>query len=714
VTDGPQDGEGNSIWDRLRRRKVVQWGLAYAAGTWGLLQGLQFLTEAFDWPSRVLKLGTVAALLGLPLAIALAWFRGERGAQRASRTELTVVTLLFLLGGGLFWYYQRSTPASDPLGPAASSLDPTATTPAADAGTSVAVLPFDNRSANADDAYFVDGIHDDILTQLSKVSALKVISRISVEQFRGTRLPIREIASQLGVRTILEGGVQRGGDRVRINVQLIDASTDAHLWAETYDRELTAENIFAIQSEVAQAIAGALKAALTQGEKARVEAVPTRNLEAWEAYQLGRQRMARRTPEGLREAQAFFEKAIGLDPKFARAYAGLADVHVLQYGYAGAPKQESMEKAERAAEQAMALDPNLAEAFASAGLIAATLGQAERAESMYRRAVSLDPNYAQARQWLAGLLDEEGRSQEAFQEYERALELDPLSLMLNQNIAMSLIELSRLDEAAARFRRIIEIDASFPLAYAGLAGLKAYDQGRVAEAIPFQEKAVSLSDSVMARCFLAGLYLDLGERARAATLLEPIGQRWPDAICDASTLSHLYKPGSPSAAEGDGSEVLRMARRVLESDPTNGAALALLRDADLATGHAESARARYAAAYPELVAGATPKIHFRNASIALDIVPVLLRTGAAGQATAVLDGLDEYRRKGPGQPRVERRFTDAVLLALRGDSAGALGALRDAQQAGWRGPGWRYVRDSDPAFDSIRNRPEFKAVFDEI
>jgi tetratricopeptide (TPR) repeat protein len=386
----------------------------------------------------------------------------------------------------------------------------------------------------------------------------------------------------------------------------------------------------------------------------------------------------------------------------------------MQYTYAGAPKQESVEKAERAAEQAMALDPNLAEAFASAGLIASTLGQAERAESMYRRAVSLDPNYAQTRQWLAGLLAEEGRSQEAFQEYERALELDPLSLMLNQNIAMSLIALSRLDEAAARFRKVIEIDASFPLAYIGLASLKAYEQGRVAEAIPLQEKALSLSDSVLARCFLAGLYLDLGERARAAQLLEPIGQRWPDAFCDASTLSGLYKPGGPSAARGDGSGVLRMARRVLESDPTNGAALALLRDADLATGHPEVARARYSTAYPELFAGTTPKIHFRNASIASDIVPVLLRTGETGQATTLLDRLDEYRRKGPGQPRVERRFTDAVLLALRGDSARALVALRDAQQAGWRGPGWRYVRDTDPGFDSIRNRAEFKAVFDEV
>jgi len=175
VTDGTDgtEGEREGIWDRLRRRKVVQWGIAYAAGAWGLLQGLQFVVDAFEWPNRVLKLGTVAALVGLPLVVAIAWFRGERGVQRVTRTELAVVTILFLLGGGLFWHYQRSTPATDPSGPAASSIESAATTPATDAGPSIAVLPFENRSAKEDDVFFVDGIHDDILTQLSKISALR-------------------------------------------------------------------------------------------------------------------------------------------------------------------------------------------------------------------------------------------------------------------------------------------------------------------------------------------------------------------------------------------------------------------------------------------------------------------------------------------------------------------------------------------------------------
>jgi len=171
------------------------------------------------------------------------------------------------------------------------------------------VLPFENRSKVEDEAFFVDGIHDDILTQLSKISALKVISRTSVERFRKTDLGVKQIAAQLGVNSVLEGGVQRAGNRVRINVQLIDAGTDAHLWAETYDRELTDENIFAIQTVLAAAIAGALKAALTPAEQARVAAVPTRNLAAWEAYQQGQQHVARRMSAGLIEAEKYYQKA---------------------------------------------------------------------------------------------------------------------------------------------------------------------------------------------------------------------------------------------------------------------------------------------------------------------------------------------------------------------------------------------------------------------
>ena len=206
------------------------------------------------------------------------------------------------------------------------------------------------------------------------------------------------------MRSILEGGVQRAGDRVRINVQLIDATTDAHMWAETYDRELVAANIFAIQTELAAAIAGALKASLTPGEQARAKVVPTQNLEAWEAYQLGKQRMAARSTPALADAETHLQKAIALDPKFALAYVGLADTLRLQTIYGGAPMNATLTRAERAASTALELDPNLAEGWTSSAGVASSRGQYDRAEQMFLKAIELNPNYATAYHWLSDVL----------------------------------------------------------------------------------------------------------------------------------------------------------------------------------------------------------------------------------------------------------------------------------------------------------------------
>ena len=344
MTDAPTEREGDGTWAKLRRRKVVQWGLAYAAGAWALLQVLGYLADAFHWPDFVKQVGAIGLAAGLPVVLVVAWYHGDRGQQRVSGAELAILSVLLALGGGALWLYgQRSAQAPVLLGPPAA---PTAAqgSPAApaDERPSVAVLPFENRSRLDDDVFFVDGIHDDILTQLSKVSALKVISRTSVEKFRDTQLSTKEIAEQLGATQILEGGVQRAGQRVRINVQLIDAATDAHLWAESYDRELTAASIFAIQTEVAAAISEALRATLTPAERKRVSAVPTRNLEAWEAFQLGRQRMANRTSAGLAESERFMQRATELDPDFALAHVGLADVLMLQQTYAGLPRDSGL------------------------------------------------------------------------------------------------------------------------------------------------------------------------------------------------------------------------------------------------------------------------------------------------------------------------------------------------------------------------------------
>jgi TolB-like protein/Flp pilus assembly protein TadD len=710
VTDAPPVREGEGAWAKLRRRKVAQWGLAYAAGAWGFLQGLQYVSDAFGWPAQLRQVAILGLLIGLPIVLVIAWYHGDRGEQRVTRTELAIVTLLFLLGGVLFWRYERGG-GTAPTTVAPATAGTPSTTATAAARPSIAVLPFENRSSSKNDAYFVDGIHDDILTQLAKVSAMKVISRTSVERFRDTRLPIKQIAQQLGVAKILEGGVQRAGDRVRITVQLIDASTDDHLWAETYDRELTAANIFAIQSEVATAIAEALNAALSPAEKSRAGAIPTRSLPAWEAYQLGTQRMAHRTGKGITEAEQFFQRAIALDPNFAGPYAGLTVAYVLQASRASAPFEASLQKADQAVATALRLDPNLAEAWAGSGMIAEARGQPSAAEQLYRRAIALNPNYATAYQWLSAALADQGRTEEARSALERAVELDPLSAIINENLANQLESLGRFADAEARYRKVIEIDPSMPYPYLEMGVLMAYGRNRFADAVTLVEKSVQLDpDNPWITLNLAQLYLDLGDDDGAERVIGQVRSRWPENEVVRTVTAII------AMLRGDGDAARKAATGLLALDAGNLYALAVLNVVDLQHGQFAAARARCASAVPGLFVPGAPRVDGSNWQSAILLATILQKTGEGVQANALLDRVDAYinttvRLGGSGFG-----ITDVEILALRGKKHEALSTLRAAERAGWRGGLWplRYYRDHDPSLDSIRNEPEFKAVFADI
>jgi TolB-like protein len=424
-----------SLITELKRRNVFRVAAAYGVVAWLLVEVASVVLPTFEAPGWVMKVFIFLVILGFPLALVMAWafeltpegIKREEDVERSSAQRrrhldipiiivLTLAVALFLIGR-FVW-----TDGDPELG-----ID----------RRSVAAIPFENLSGDEANIPFTSGVHDDLLMQLSKIGSIKTISRRSVLQYRDTTKTIPEIASELGVATILAGGVQRSGDRVRINVRLTDAATDEPLWAETYDRRLTAANIFAIQSEIATSIAEALRAKLTTGEQQRLDAVPTRNLEALDTYFLGKQLLEERNVRALQAAVEYFEQVIELDPDFALAWSGLADAYMILPEYSASVDLELVQqKSVAAAARALQLDPEIPEVLASMAwnrLIHDYDWAA--AEALLRQAIEIQSNNTSALHWLSHVLSWQGEHAEALQWANRAVGVDPLSSLMRMNLS---------------------------------------------------------------------------------------------------------------------------------------------------------------------------------------------------------------------------------------------------------------------------------------
>ena len=327
---------------------------------------------------------------------------------------------------------------------------------------SIAVLPFENLSRDPDNAYFADGIQEEILTRLSKIADLKVISRTSTQRYKSAPENLREIAQQLGVANILEGTVQKAADQVRVNVQLINARNDSHLWADKYDRKLT--DIFAVESEVAAKIANTLQAKLTGAEQTAIAVHPTENSEAHELYLRGRFYWNRWPGPDFDKSREYYEKALRLDPTYALAYAGLADYYGFAFGFGLLPPIEKWAKAEEDnARKALELDPTLGEAYNP--LAAVKLYHYRNwpeAEGDFRRGLELSPNFAEMHAHYAFCLVLFDRNDEAFSEMQRALALDPLSPRFRFASGRLRFFTRQYDTAIEQYRKTLELDPNFP------------------------------------------------------------------------------------------------------------------------------------------------------------------------------------------------------------------------------------------------------------
>lgn len=473
-----------AIWRHLRRRKVAHWGVAYVVGAWGFLQGLGYVSETFAWPGQIRQVVTITLLIGLPIVLVLAWYHGDRGQQRASGAELTIITLLFLLGGAIFWRYQRDDApraVADAVGVAASP---------AVAAESVAVLPFVDMSQDKDQEYFADGLAEELLNLLARIPELRVIGRTSSFQFKGKNEDLRLIAAKLGVAHLLEGSVRKSGNRVRITAQLINAANGSHLWSETYERNL--DDIFAMQDEIASAVVEALKIRLLPEQMAARAPYRTANTEAYNQYLLGRQFFNRSSSEDFRRAVAAYQQAILLDPKYAAAYAGLA-VAENEVSHAAdntlAEVRAAQERALAAADQAIAIDPALSEGYAARGFLRFMINwDWAGAEADLSRAFELDPGSYRTYTCYACFLASLGRLQEALAINKKATELEPLSADTWFRRSIQLNAAGRFAEARKAATRALEISPEHGIARFNL-GVASLLEGDPATALAEFKKA---------------------------------------------------------------------------------------------------------------------------------------------------------------------------------------------------------------------------------
>jgi len=462
MSDGPQGAELSSVWDRMRRRKVVQWGIAYSAGAWGLLQGLSYSIATFQWPQVLQPLATLALLTGLPIVLVIAWYHGDKGQQRVTAAELTIITLLFALGGGMFWQYQRGSAerAHQTSGPDGTTVAGSGATAAPAAGdnappNSIAVLPFTNLSGDPSQDYFSDGMTEELLNVLAQIPGLEVAARTSVFQFKDKGGDVREIGHRLGVQYLIEGSVRRDGQELRITAQMIRVADGFHVWSENWDRKL--EGVFALQEDIARRIAEQLQGSIAPDAlpKARGNVDP----EAYDDYLKARDLF--RDRRDMLDAIAHAERAVARAPDFAAAWASLSLICEVSDWYMNPVERNAIPhkpaRMAEAAERARALAPESAFTLHALANVARDGGRFLEAERLYEQAITADPTYPDVREDYSEFLNFVGRFEDSLAAARAGIEVDrnlPILWFRAMDAANSLARRDVWEETSAHLKEL--------------------------------------------------------------------------------------------------------------------------------------------------------------------------------------------------------------------------------------------------------------------
>ncbi len=710
-----------SLFNELKRRNVIRVGIAYAVVAWLILQFADVILSNTEAPNWVFQVILLLLGIGLLLALFFAWafeltadgLKREHEVDReTSITPQTgkkldraiIVVLALAVGYFAFDKFVQSPEPDVSLGeaPSRAAVDaPAESAVIVATEKSIAVLPLANRSAREEDKYFTDGMHDDLLTQLAKISSLKVISRTSVMRYRDTEMSIPEIADQLGVSTILEGGVQRAGDQIRINVQLIAADTDEHLWAETYNRKMTAENLFSIQSEITEQIVASLKATLTPDEAARINVKQTDNLKAFEEQMKGQQLLTLRTVPGIEQGKAHFERAIELDPEYTQAIVGLANAYHLLNEYAGWPAAESLDLAMDLVTEALVIDPEFGEAFMVRGEIWRHHGEFDKAEADFETAMDLIPGNASLYHWYSFVKSQQNQPQEAHALLRRAHELNPMSGVIHANYAAQPFFFGRDEETLMELERVKQIHPEYPFVYSmeawvyrshgdPVGSLRA--NLRVVEIDPANTRATG-------HCFD---YINLDAREKA---LECAANDQ-----SAGAVVKGYIEMVVDSINGDREAAASAFESSLDADDHwdfRGSAAMIVQNYDIAGPIFEED-------HPAWFSDTDPiRIEPDDINDAISVAVILNNEGNADRAETLLQAaLDTMKPLARNRGMTAYGFDDVSAYALLGETDAALDALEQCARIGYL-TGWQGLRYM-AQYDSIREEPRFMAAVSKL
>jgi len=689
-------------------------GAAYVVAAWLLIQVAETIFPLFGFDDTPARIVVIVLAIGLVPSMIFTWvfeltpeglirdkdidrsqFDTSQSSQKLNR--MIMVVLALALGYFAFDKFVLDPVEDVQIAESAHQEGRSAALTESFGDKSIAVMPFTNLSAELSNQFFADGIHDDLLTRISNIREIKTISRSSVMKYRDSSKSLRSIAKELRVNTILEGGVQRAGDQVRINLQLIDAESDANLWAQTYTRELTATNVFVVQAEITEAVADALKAILSEDERSQLEKQPTADLQALDAYYLGNQLFSQKTSESVGRAILAYQAAIRFDPEFALAYSKQASAVLAQVSASGLSNEAQLAKSRPLIDQAILLDPQSSEAFTALGIWYRHSRDTEKAVQAFEQAIALGPNNADALAGYGSMVQYEmSDPASAIKLFRRAIELDPQNIGLKTELARAVPD----EESIRMLEDIIVEHPDYAIAYRDLANLYSNSEFRHDKGIRILRRAFELDPNHPPNSFMnAIMHWRLGDYDNTALWMNHIARLVPNP-----EYAREFRGWAFIAQRN-----FESARKVFDCPkPTDGfcwLGVFYLGALDTAEGRADDAIERYKV----YAAGFDGRRSNYNLYYGVAAIKAHQALGEQQKAQALIDELISILDANPSVTYHDSAIHDASIYALAGQEETAITILEEWVNRG--GATSLLQQDIRHGLGVLADDPRYQSIF---